>query len=601
MARTRAKIQRHEISYLDGVNTLVMDNIAKRSELSHAENARSTVIGGIEKRAGTNTLGSALTATKNKGLFYFENNLGTSTGFYRISTVGAVTSIYYLKTDDAWTVLSGGGAGLTEAQFSSTIAEGCCFLVNNNDANRYIKADGTTVVDSTSSTGHLYNSPIANKINYYRDRLYLGDYTNTTRVSNGIMMSSVPLGIVGLVDGDHTAPGASDWITVTDTKYIFSTDALEIYRGGDKIAYVTIKDKKENKIQINAITFFSGTDLESADEVWVNNSYTGTKVFRWANNPASGVDVKQYDTFKITGGQNDRTKMMTNVGDVMIISNNFNVAVWNNSNLVNYDLGIGCVSDNGYVKTKSGLWFGGYGGIYFTIGGPPELKSAKVQKYYDGATKSGLEAGAMGTKGDSIFHAIGAVTLYHPDGSVKKTLSNVVIEYNTRQNNFYVHTGIKATQFATYVESSDPDKLEYTSTDTNYPVREFLVNNLDDYGGDNDEIPFVIETSNITLMRDVEKLANPTEIIIIAERGNSIKTFVSLDSGAFYELHGDARKGCTIVKVNNKDKDRNEPPTCRTIKLSLRDFSPSICKISKIIIVYAETEESEDHRPNQNG
>jgi len=595
MARIRSTIRRYSINYVEGVNSLVADSIAKRTELSHAENARSTIIGTIGKRTGTANLGDAITATANSGLFYFENNLGTSTGFFRVSTVSSVTSIYYLNTSSVWTVLGGGGAGLNASQFSQTMAEGCCFLVNNNDDNRYIKADGTTVVDSTSSTGHLYNSPVANKINYYRDRLYLGDYTDTTRYKNGIMMSSTPLGIVSLVDGDHDAGVTS--ISVTDAKYIYSSDSIDVYRGGTKIETITITAKTESSITVNA----TSNAINSSDELWVAGTYTGTKVFRWAGNPASGVDVKQYDTFKITGGQNDRIKMMTNIGNVMVISNNFNVAVWNNSNLVNYDLGIGCVSDNGYVKTKSGLWFGGYGGIYFTTGSIPELKSAKVQKYYDGATKAGLEAGAMGAKGDSIFHAIGTVTLYHPDGSVKKTLSNTVIEYNTRQDSFYIHTGIKATQFATYVESSNSDLLEYSSSDTNYPIREFLVNNLDDYGNGNNEIPFVIETNNITLMSDMEKLANPMEIIIEADRGNSIKTFVSLDGGAFYELQGEAKKGCTVVKVNNKDKDRNEPPLCRQIKLSLRDFSKSLCKISRIVIVYAETEESEDYRPNQNG
>jgi hypothetical protein len=66
-------------------------------------------------------------------------------------------------------------------------------------------------------------------INYYNDRLYIGDYTvGSTRYKNSVMMSSPPLGILGLVDGDHAAAdcGADDWITVTDTKYIYTNLAI---------------------------------------------------------------------------------------------------------------------------------------------------------------------------------------------------------------------------------------------------------------------------------------------------------------------------------------------------------------------------------------
>jgi hypothetical protein len=602
------KINRIEISFFDGVNNLVADNLAKKEELRSAENCRSKTIGTIEKRAGTAKLGSVLTATANYGLFFFENDVVAVPGIYRISTVSSNVKIYYLNDSDIWTALSG---IYTAVNFSHTIAEDCFFLVNGSDNNMYVKGtDGITIVTSVTAAGHLYNSPKAKKINYFKERLYLADYTNAggTRYRNGIMMSSRPLGIVALVDGDHAAAdcGVDDWIKVTDTKYIRSTDTVDVYRGGIQIAEIEIKDKTEDSFQIKSITFAvssispsassspsvspstslspsssvsispsssvsispsasispssstsispsaslspsastsispssslspsasaspsaadTGTysSLNSSDEVWVNGTREGTRLFRWADAPTSGIDVEQYDTFKISGGQNDRIKMMTNVGDIMVISNSYNLALWNSNSLRNLDNGVGCVSDRGYTKAFGALFFLGYKGIYQMAEGAPELISSKVQEYIDGATKAGLEAGAMGVKGTSIFCSIGNITLYNADGSTDKTLTAVVLEKNLKTQNWYIHTEITATQFNTYVESSNPDKLIYSSTDSDYPLFEFLTGTLDDEGGDDKEILFVAETGNITLSKDFERYCSPQKIIIEVERGANI-------------------------------------------------------------------------------
>ncbi len=470
------QLKRFEIPYFDGVNTLVSDNLAKRQELAHVENARSTTIGTIEKRGGSMRLGNSITATANYGIFFFENDYNL--GMYRISTVSSIASIYYLNNSSLWTALTGLGTGLSVSNiFSHTIAENCLFLVNGDSNNLYVKGtDGTTVISSTTAAGHLYGSPKARKINFYKDRLYLADYTNAggTRYKNGIMMSSRPLGILSLVDGDHASGVTS--IAVTDTKYIRSTDSLDVYRGDTLIETLTITAKTEDTITVNT----TSNALNSSDELWVASSYTGTKYFRWASNPASGIDVKQYDTFSISGGQNGRIKMMTNIGDVMLISNNYNLAIWNDTSLKNLDNGVGCVSDRGYVKAFDALFFVGYKGIYQTGGGSPELISSKVQKYFDGATKTGLEGSAMGVKGTSIFATLGDVTLYNADGSVKKTMTDVVVEKNLKTQNWYVHWGITATQFETYISSSNTDTLIFSSTTSGYHLYELFVGTLDE-------------------------------------------------------------------------------------------------------------------------
>lgn len=576
-------MKRMEISYFDGVNSLVGSNIGKKNELKYIENARSEEIGTIEKRGGTRRLGSEIAATANYGLFYFENS--TNNGFYRCSTVGAVVSIYYAGATGAWTILGTGGTGLTAANTSHTFAEENCFIVNGNDANRYIESDGTTVVTSTIAAGHLYNSPKGYKVNFYKDRLYIADiYISSTRKKNGIQQSSTPLGVVALVSGDHVAGVTS--IEVTDTTYIHSTDTLQVYRGGSLIETLTITAKTENTITVSA----TSSAILSADELWVNNTFIGKKIFRWVNNSPSGAPVKEYDTFYLTGNQNDSIKMLTNIGNMMVIANKNNLAIWNDYNLQNLDLGIGCVSDFGFVKTLGGLWFLHYTGIFATNGSVPKLMSAKVQKYIDGATIAGLEAAAAGKKGESVFFAIGDVTLYNPDGSIDKTLSDVCLEYNMRQENWYVHTEIDATIFATYIADDNPDRLEYASKDSKYNIYE-LFNTEQDSG---EEIPFRIDTENLTLAQNFENFSRVHSIIVEVERGSGMECFVSLDNEPFYQIKGNINKGCAILKVTSKDSEQAQPPRCRRIKISIRDFTKKKCKISRMAVVYEETSETEN-------
>lgn len=596
---SKISLKRLEIPFFDGVNSLVASNISKKQEFSHVENARSKTIGSVEKREGSRRLGNTLTATGNYGIFFFENSTGTNSGFFRISKVSGTVNIYHLNTSAVWTVCTDGdGLGLTAADFSYVVAENCCFLVNGTDANRYISSDGNTVIAATTSTGHLYNSPIAYKINYFKDRLYVADYTvGSTRYKNGVMFSSVPLGVVCLVDGDHDAGVTT--INVTDTKYIHGTDSLDVYRGNTKIETLTISAKTESTITVNA----TSNAINSADELWVANTFTGTKVFRWAGNPASGENVKQYDTFKLSGGKNDPINMFENIGDVMMIGNQKNIAVWNGYSLQNLDMGIGCISKKGYVKALGSLFFLDYTGVYATSGGAPRLISAKVDRYIQGASKSGLDGAVAGRKGLSIFFTIGDVTLYYPDGSTEKTLSDVCLEYNLRQENWYVHTGISATHMATYDKSDGVDRLIYADDGSGYPIFEIFRNgeSLDDAVTSDIEIPMRLDTDYITLGSDFETICRPSELIIESERGNGTRVFVSLDGGQFYELEGEATKGCTIMKVTNKDIEDDKPPRCRRIKISLRNYTKQLCKITRIALLYFEGGEEEQEKLEQYG
>ena len=310
-------------------------------------------------------------------------------------------------------------------------------------------------------------------------------------------------------------------------------------------------------------------------------------MFRWADNPESGIDVKQYDTFKLTGGDNSALTMMINVGDVQMIANKYNLAIWDDYRLQNLDLGIGCISKQGYVKALGTLFFLGYNGIYASTGGTPKLISAKIQKIIDGATKSGLEAGAMGRKGLNIFCSLGDVTLYNADGSTDRTLTNVTVEYNLRQETWYVHTGIDAKFFHNYVTSSDIERLEYSGSSGH--VYELLYGTKDD---NVNEIPFRIDSNSITLNKEFENIAYPKQIIIETKSGSGIQCFISLDDGDWYEIQGEARKGCTILFVTAQDKTKG-PARCRSITLSIREYSTTPCRISQVGILFSETLEEE--------
>jgi hypothetical protein len=508
-------------------------------------------------------------------------------------TITAVSTNYFEITNASGVIESNKTIGtgsiiIKTAKCSFVNAEECAFMVNGRDPNRYISSDGTTVVTSATASGHLYNSPVANKINYYKGSLYVGDYKiGTTRYKTGIMKSSKPVGIVALVDGDHTPPITS--LKVTDTKYIQASDSLNIYRGGSSIGTVTVTAKTEDTLTISSF----GSNINSADEVWVASTYSGTKVFRWPDNPSSGsITVKQYDTFQLSGGNNDALTMLANIGDVMMIASKSNMGVWNDYNLTTFDLGIGCVSDRGYVKCAGVLFFIDYTGIYATTGSKPQYMSQKVEKYISGATKAGLEGAAAGKKKNSIFFYIGDVTLYNDDGSTLKTLTDVVLEYDLQKENWYVHTEINANEFKALIGTTDPDRIIFSSPDDGN-LYEFLTGTADDAVTSDKEIAFEATTAPIVMAGQIEDLCYPKRVIIEMSRGNSLKAFVSVDNNDFYEI-GDARKGVSILTIEGRDKFSDSPPSGRKVKISLRESSTRALKITGVALDYALTLEEEE-------
>ncbi len=684
--------KRLNISYFEGVNALVEAAIGKPTEFTHAENARSTTIGSIEKRLGqtvfgTTTQGTIFVTPANYGIFRFQNNQNLN-GFYRISTgitanininvldnlftsdlvsftgtfpptinvsdsltcsefitvtfpvlnisvsdglsisdmvsfgsyliyksdaltiTESVTvtlsgstpsnyaNIYYINGSNQWVPLDKFGTYIVPGIFDGTYAEQCLFLVNQNDNNRYISPDGVTVVDSSTGSGHLFNSPRASKVNYYKQRLYLADFIqNGVRYQTTILRSSYTMGILALVNTDtlvtldSVSPNSSGTATIpiTDFRYFYASggaNAYEIWRGQTMIATMIVNTVNETTVAatITNVGQASSVQLYSSDEIWIAGTNTGPKIFRWANNPTnSGQTIRQYDTFKLAGGDTSPITLMENIGNIMLIANNFSMASWNDYVLEYFDMNIGCVSKRGAIKLLGTLYFLHYSGIYATTGSIPRLISTKVQRYISGATKAGKEVSAAGKKGTSVLFTLGTVTLYHIDGSVDKILSNVCLEYNTIQQNWFVHTNVSADDFETYVEASNTDRLMLTDTTGNHAMKEFLSGETDD----GIEIPFRIDTMKLTLQAGFENLNNLVSLLVEVDKGSGSQVFIDTDDGnGYYPIPGNLRKGLSNIKIRGRDGDRGQPVPARLVSISIRDSSKQICKFSRMTLIF---------------
>lgn len=574
------QLKRFEIPYWDGLNILVADNLAKRSEPAFFENVRSKRVGWLEKREGFTLFGNDIGATANFGLYDFNTS---SHRLYRISTVSGITKIFKYGSS-VWNALTGAGSGLSAADMDFTTGFSRCFLVNGTDVNRNIEPDGTTVVDATTSSGFMYNSPKAFLVNYFQGKVYLANYfrPDGTQERTGICFSSPPVGIVSLVNGDQTAPITT--LAVTDTKYIkagAANDTLDIYRGGTLIGTITVTGRTENSLTINSFA----TDLLSSDELWVAGTHQGEKKIRWDNN-STGIATEEYDSFKNVSEED--IVMMTNVGSNMITFTKNSISVWNNQVLRPLDLEIGCVSKNSFVKILGQGVFLHYSGLYTLTEGSPRLISAKIQPIFDNADPVALENSVASSDGFSYFVTVGDIPFYNNDGSKKVILKDVVVEYNLRQNNFFIHTGVDMTEFTRFTDTNTQKLLFAKNSDSN--IYRFLDGTTDA----GKEIKFNAETHELNPGITFESIVEPRQLIVEIKQGQNIGLFVAYDNGPYMEI-GKVSRGCNIIDIPNK-LGTEDFPRCRTVKFALREFSKSRVIVGRAALAYYETAEVEGNR-----
>lgn len=506
------------------------------------------------------------------------------------------SSIYSLDNNNLWNVLADAdGQNILGADADFAKVDDNLVMVNGRDYNRMIDKDGATVTTSLNP-GDLYNSPRARKSAFYKNRMYLGDIIkNGVRYKTTIARSSYPLGIIALLNGDLTASdGSGSWvIPVTDTKYFYSDTGMniyEVYRGNSKIATVTLSSVQQTTVTATVANtvFESGyTSFLSADEIWVSGTFTGDKQYRWVGgDSAVNRDVKQYDTFKITGGDESEITMMELIGNVLLIANRNTMMTWNDYMLENMDLGVGCVSPNGYAKLMGSLYFIHYSGVYSTTGGVPTLLSRKVDRYIKGATRGNLEKSCVGFKGLSVFFTIGDVTLYNKDGSFQKVVKDVCLEFNVGDQSWYIHTNVPALEFANFIDTKGVERLLYASSAAGASVKEFLVGSTDD----GEVIFFRMDTQVMQISKSFETYAIPTELLVETERGTLLKAYIAIDEeDDFYPLEGSIRKGVSGLKITAKDPKVQKQTPVRKITVSLRDESRQTCKILQLAVIYVPT------------
>lgn len=379
----------------------------------------------------------------------------------------------------------------------------------------------------------------------------------------------------------------SQWkIPVTDTSYFYTetySNEYEVWRVNTKIADIVVSSIDDLYIYLSSVTWADGEyGFESQDQIYPAGTVFGEKRYLWPNNPTLlGQDVKQYGTFKLSGSDESDITLLDNIGNVMVIANRSNLATWNGSALNNFDIGVGCPSSRGHIKAYGALYFIHYTGVYATSGTLPTIISSPVQSYIDGATKEGIENAVVGKKGRSIFFCIGDVTLYRPDGSVKRTLRDTCLEYNILQQTWYVHTNVKATAFETAILSASADVLTLTDGDSK-DVKTFLDGNTDD----GEEIIFRVDSQPFPIAANMEDLSNPELVIVESERGSSMQAFIALDGGEFFQIEGKIEKGVSKLRIHDKDVDRGSPPVGHYMAVSFRDSSKQICKLARVAVTF---------------
>jgi len=173
-------------------------------------------------------------------------------------------------------------------------------------------------------------------------------------------------------------------------------------------------------------------------------------------------------------------------------------------------------------------------------------------------------------------------------------LNDVVLERNLQTENWFIHTGIKAEQFATYPKTSDADALEFSSTESGNQIMTLFTGQRDNKVTEYQNIPFRADTQELLLSDDFEVISYPMEIVVESERGSGTQCFISIDDEPFYSINGEARKGATILKVNGRDENHTTPARARKIKLSFRDYSAKLCRISRVAIKHSLSNETEE-------
>jgi hypothetical protein len=589
-----------------GVNPSMGWNVAKTSEPCRMENMRPGSVGNLETRDGIANVGMTNLALVSS-LWYFPV-AGTS-GIYGYGQTDTGTKIVYLNTaGTAWNALTAAITPQHGNHLDTVVTDDRTIIAGDVAKNRQIEKDGVTVKSSTDKDSHLYGSPIANKVNFYRSLLYLGDLTvGSSSYSTTVQFSSGKLGIAAKVSED--APAGAVKLKVTETKYIrtdLGSEALEIRRGNELVGYVTANSSGSGYLDVGA----TSVDALAGDDLWLSGTYSGDRYHRWSGGAETGAEGKRYDTFEIPGGNGERITMMQNVGGVMAIATPSTSCYWDGSSVIPAESGVGCCSDEGYVLHMGNLFFLDYTGLYVTPGASaPKLVSARVDRYFRAASKANLERAAVGKKGNSVFVSIGSIYLYDDDGKRDDSeIKDVCLEYDLVKDEWYVHTGVPATCFENVSFGNVLDRLIF-GTDRGLPqsnysgpqrVCEFLKQGqlTDTDGTGTYPVSTRLDTNRMLLPSRDEACVNLGKVAAFLDAGNSLQVFTRTDDEkAWRECDGQFDKGVTFAVV--KDCEGRLGARCRSAQFSLRSVSKGKTRISRLRAYFDDMDEVADEGKNE--
>lgn len=136
------------------------------------------------------------------------------------------------------------------------------------------------------------------------------------------------------------------------------------------------------------------------------------------------------------------------------------------------------------------------------------------------------------------------------------------------------------------IDNVSLQKVVVPQVDSSPTGKEFLTGNTDDGA----EIVFRADTQIIQLVDEFETFAIPISVVTKLQRGSLVKCFVSFGEDDFYELEGSATKGVSILKIHPQNKDTETTPSpTREIRLSWRDSSKQLCRLTQGSIVFLPT------------
>ena len=480
-------------------------------------------------------------------------------------------------------------------RFSGVEAEGSLFYTTKGRTPLQLDSQYDPISNSFSdpvlrfyndTSSSIYDMPRGAHIEYFKSKLYVANIKTSSGVEyqNSMTWSSNKVGLISLVDGDFST-GATT-IKVTDTKYIRSSDSLDIIRGGVYKGTLTITAKTEDSITVTA----TGFDIKSSDQIWVKDTFSTAKaLWRWDTNSPPGSPLNTSSIQVGTNADSEITCLQT-VGNFLMVGTRTSTSGWNGTAMTALSTDIGVVSHEGWVTLGGTLYFVSSRGIYRTAGGGPERISTPIRRIYDYTTKSGRENSVMWKMGDSIYAYVGPVSVPTDDNSVNKVISNCVFEFDTVQENWYIHSyGASVDEANSYNSDLNADDCLVAFNDGSTSITNHFMSGTTDNSND---IFMRVDSSTLYLNSAFEKPSYLWFANLDLLQGDGVKMFLTPDDYDTYEIDGEFKKGLNTLTLNGPPSDsQSEAPRARKVRISFRAATKKKIKLGRFRIDYSMSTE----------